>query len=80
VNALANLPTRKRIAEPSFKWLPIDAFEWLTQEQKETYLFEITKQLGLHPCATSKTSPISRSHSIQPFSHCVEGVRSQHSV
>ena len=55
VNALANLPTRKRIAESSFKWLPIDAFEWLTQEQKETYLFEITKQLGLHPSATCKT-------------------------
>ena len=48
-NALANLPTGRRIAQSSFKWLPMDAFERLAQEQKETYLTEIIKQLGLHP-------------------------------
>ena len=48
-NALANLPVSTRIAQSSFKWLPMDAFGRLTQEQKVTYLTEIIKQLGLHP-------------------------------
>jgi len=48
-NALANLPAGRRIPQSSFKWLPMDAFGRLTQEQKETYLTEIIKQLGLHP-------------------------------
>ena len=42
----------KPVGEPSLKWLPIDAFNRLTSEQKDVYLLELSRQLDLNrePC------------------------------
>lgn len=39
----------KARARSLLRWLPSDAFERLTAEQKETYVLKLTKQLGLYP-------------------------------
>jgi len=47
--APADLSATERVGESPFKWLPVETFRRLTPEEREMYLLELTKQLGLHP-------------------------------